>query len=190
MDKHPAKHQLHPILLLGHPGLRAVCEPVVDFECPGFIKEGRRLMFVLQQFRAEYGFGRAIAAPQIGVTKRVVAMDLGEGPFLIVNPEIVWESEERFSLWDDCMSFPFLMVRLSRAASLMLSWQDHLGQTRRWDQVDRSRAELLQHEIDHLNGILAVDHAMDRDALIAREVYEADKNRYDRMVSDQTQNVL
>jgi len=88
------------------------------------------------------------------------------------------------------MSFPFLMVRLSRAASLTLSWQDHLGQTRRWDQVDRSRAELLQHEIDHLNGILAVDHAMDRDALIAREVYEADKNRYDRMVSDQTQNVL
>ena len=189
MDKHPAKHQLHPVLMLGHPGLRSVCDPVVDFEDPGFVKEGRRLMFVLQQFWAEHGFGRAIAAPQIGVTKRMIAMNLGEGPFLIVNPEIVWESEERFSLWDDCMSFPFLMVRLTRAASLTLSWQDHRGQSQLWDQVDRPRSELLQHEIDHLDGVLAVDHAMDRDALVAREVYEADRDRYDRMVPDQAQDV-
>jgi peptide deformylase len=70
------------------------------------------------------------------------------------------------------------MVRLSRAASLTLSWQDQRGRPQLWEHVDRAHSELIQHEVDHLNGILAIDHAQDRDALIAREAYEADRSYY------------
>ena len=96
MNKHPDR--VNPVLLLGDPGLRVVCDPVVDFDDPDFIQQGQRLIFALEQFRAEHGFGRAIAASQIGITRRIIAMNPGDGPFLVVNPEITWQSEERFTL--------------------------------------------------------------------------------------------
>lgn len=182
MDKHPSKHQLHPILQLGDTGLRVSCQPVTDFDDRTFCKDGERLIFILQQFRAEFGFGRAIAAPQIGIARRMVAMNLGEGPFLMVNPEITWKSDMSFTMWDDCMSFPFLMVRLARAESLTLVWQDADGNPFTWEKVDRARSELIQHEVDHLDGILSVDLALDRDALVARGLYDADRARFKGMV--------
>ncbi|MBT5873567.1 MAG: peptide deformylase [Candidatus Latescibacteria bacterium] len=182
MDKHPSKHQLHPILQLGDPGLRVSCKPVTDFEDRTYCSDGERLLFILEQFRAEFGFGRAISAPQIGIARRMVAMNLGEGPFLVVNPEITWKSEKSFTMWDDCMSFPFLLVRLARAESLALDWQEGDGNHCTWEEVDRSRSELIQHEVDHLDGILSVDLALGRDALVARGVYDADRGRFNGMV--------
>lgn len=170
------------ILLLGDPGLRKVCEPVVDFEAREFQENGRRLIRALEQFRLEYGFGRAISAPQIGILERMIAMNLGEGPFLLVNPETTRKSEDRFSLWDDCMSFPWLMVRLERHLHVDLSFQDAQGLAQNWNKVDQAVSELLQHELDHLNGTLAVDHALDKNSIIARAVYEARKGYFDRMV--------
>ena len=180
MNKHPDR--VNPVLLLGDPGLRVVCDPVTDFDDPGFIQQGERLISALEQFRAAHGFGRAIAASQIGITRRIIAMNLGDGPFLVVNPETTWQSEERFTLWDDCMSFPSLMVRVSRAKSLSLSWQDNQGQLQTWNRVDAAMSELIQHEVDHLNGILSVDHALDRESMIMREVYEANRGYYNRQV--------
>ncbi len=168
------------ILLLGDPGLRRVCDPVVDFESPEFRQNGRRLIRALAQFRAEYGFGRAISAPQIGIFQRIIAMNLGEGAFLLVNPEITWKSEERFTMWDDCMSFPWLMVRLERHIHIDLQFRDEGGNAQSWRRIEQAVSELAQHEADHLNGILAVDHALDRDAIIARRVYEERKEFFDR----------
>ncbi len=179
MDKHPTPSQLHPIRLLGDPCLRTNCEPVEDFVDSDFLMAGRRLMFALQQFRAQYGFGRAIAAPQIGIPRRILAMNLGEGPFLVVNPEITWISDSRFSMWDDCMSFPYLLVKVERAESLTLTWKDQSGNPTTWEKVDRPLSELIQHEVDHLDGILAVDHALDRQSLLSREVYDGDRGRFD-----------
>ena len=85
-------------------------------------------------------------------------------------------------MWDDCMSFPWLMVRLRRHRSISLRYTDEDGQTREWLEVDQSTSELLQHEIDHLNGILAIDRALDRDSIISREIYEADRAAFARQV--------
>jgi peptide deformylase len=170
------------ILLLGDPRLRVVCEPVTDFGAPGYRGEARRLAAALERFRAEHGFGRAISAPQIGIPKRMIALNLGEGPFLIVNPILTTLDEESFTLWDDCMSFPWLMVRLQRHLRVKLGFCDEEGRPQEWDSVDRAVSELLQHEIDHLDGILAVDRAIDRRSIIARDVYLERRQFFDSQV--------
>lgn len=170
------------IVLLGDPRLRKVSEPVVDFESPHFQMNAQHLIRTLEQFRGEHGFGRAIAAPQIGVLHRMIAMNLGRGPFLLVNPELSGVSKEHFTLWDDCMSFPWLMVRLERHVTLDLKYRDQKGNLQTWNRVDQAVSELLQHEIDHLNGVLALDRAMDRDSIISRSVYEEWKEFFDRQV--------
>ena len=177
------------VLELGHPLLRARCAAVG----PEPTVEQRSQAAVLQAthaaFRAAQGFGRAIAAPQIGAAIRLVAMDLGDrpypdggsGPLQLWDPEILWRSDETFTLWDDCMSFPWLLVRVRRHASLSLRFRDGEGRERRWEGVDRALAELLQHELDHLDGVLALDRAEPAapgaDAIIGRTAWRDDRER-------------
>ncbi len=170
------------ILLLGDARLRTVCEPVANFGTADFVKNAGRLTCALEQFRAEYGFGRAIAAPQIGILQRMIAMNLGEGPLLLVNPELTGHSREKFTLWDDCMSFPWLMVRVERHLRVDLRYHDEGGGVKSWPAVDQAVSELLQHEVDHLDGVLAIDRALDRESVIARRVYESNKAYFDSRV--------
>lgn len=170
------------ILLLGDPRLRGICRAVTDFDDPEFRNGGHMLVAALERFRAEYGFGRAIAAPQIGIPIRMIAMNLGDGAFLLVNPRLSGQSGERFTLWDDCMSFPWLMVRLERHARVDLEFFTEKGDRQSWGRVDRAVSELLQHEVDHLDGVLALDRALDRDSVVARKVYEARREYFDRQV--------
>ena len=169
------------VLLVGDPRLRRVAAPVSRRE-PGLMDSVARLHATLARFRAEHGFGRAVSATQIGVGQRFIALNLGEGPFTMFNPEITWRSGEKFTLWDDCMSFPFLLVRVSRDASISVEFEDEAGRRQRWERLDRATSELLQHEIDHLDGVLALDRAVDRDAIVSREVFEAMPERFARMV--------
>ncbi len=170
------------ILLLGDPRLRQPCRPVLDFESREFREHGRRLMNALERFRSEHGFGRAIAAPQIGIPLRMIAMNLGQGSFLLVNPELTRPSVERLTLWDDCMSFPWLLVRVERHLSVDLRYQDERGEWVSRRSVEQDVSELLQHEIDHLDGILALDRALDRNSVIARQVYLEKKSYFDSLV--------
>jgi peptide deformylase len=177
------------VLELGHPALRARCAPAGALD-PALAEDTARLLATLADFRAKNGFGRAIAAPQIGVLRRLVAMDLGaapypdggRGPLLLIDPAFTWKSDETFTLWDDCMSFPWLLVRVRRHASVSLAFRDGEGRERRWERVPRSLAELLQHELDHLDGVLALDRAEPAapglDAVIARATFAADPARY------------
>jgi peptide deformylase len=169
---------MNDVVLLGDPRLRARSEEVTDFDTTWF----DALASTLAAFRREHGFGRAISAPQIGVAQRFIALNLGHGPFFIVNPVVTWRSPQAFTLWDDCMSFPDLLVRVSRAESLSLEYVDELGQRKEWREMDRATSELLQHELDHLDGVLAIDRAVDREAIVMRRVYEADRERFDAMV--------
>ena len=171
------------VLQVGDPRLRANAAVVSDFNDPAFPGDGDELMNELVLFRKAYGFGRAIAAPQLGMPHRMIAIDLGDGPFLMVNPEIVHHSEETFTLWDDCMSFPWLLVKVPRFASISVQWQDGTGTPQEW-KVDRfDHAELLQHEIDHLDGILSFDRMQDPHAIISRKVYEQDPAFFDKQVT-------
>lgn len=119
----------------------------------------------LNDFCERMGFGRAIAAPQIGVLKRLIAMNLGAGPVTIINPQITHQSAEMFDVWDDCLSIPDVVVRVQRHSGISLTYQDEQGRTREWANLPPDLAELLQHEIDHLDGILMTDRAHGPDAV-------------------------
>ena len=169
------------VLLVGDPRLRRVATPA-SLDEPGLKDDVTRLHATLARFRAVHGFGRAIAAAQIGVARRFLALNLGEGPFTMFNPEIVWTSGEKFTLWDDCMSFPFLLVRVARNASISVGFEDEFGRRQCWERLDRATSELLQHEIDHLDGILAIDRALDRDSIVSREIFESMPEHFARLV--------
>jgi peptide deformylase len=177
-----------PILLLGDPRLRVRSREVEDFGHPDFRAACERLAATLEAFRARHGFGRAISAPQIGIASRLIAVDLGAGPFFVVNPEVTAWSGDTFTMWDDCMSFPGLLVRLRRDRSISLRFRDEAGAAREWPRLDLAASELLQHEIDHLDGVLAVDRAIDRDAIVLRELFEERKSEFrgqvDYMIGD------
>ncbi len=158
------------------------CTDVDNVSTPEFQFNRDRLHATLEAFRSEHGFGRAISAPQIGVGQRFIAVNLGDGPFTIINPEITWCSPQTFTMWDDCMSFPFLLVRVRRHSSISVRFLDDHGNVRVMEQLDRATSELLQHEIDHLNGILAIDHALDADAIVSREAFEESPDRFARQV--------
>lgn len=166
------------VLLLGDPRLRVRSSEVENYDAKAFDS----LAATLDAFRRKHGFGRAISAPQIGIAQRFIAVNLGKGTFFVVNPVITWTSGETFTMWDDCMSFPDLLVRVRRAASLSLEYVDERGKPHVWNELDRAAAELLQHEIDHLDGVLAVDRAIDREALVMKAVYDANRERFDAMV--------
>ncbi|HEX2688469.1 MAG TPA: peptide deformylase, partial [Kofleriaceae bacterium] len=153
-----------PILVLGDPRLQTPC-PAVGAAYPGLDRDLARLIAALSDVRARVGFGRALAAPQIGLARRIIAMDLGAGPFVLIDPEILWRSDEMFAVWDDCFSVPDRLVRVRRHASISLRFRDHALRVREWTRLPPDLSELAQHEIDHLDGILMVDRMDGADAV-------------------------
>jgi peptide deformylase len=152
------KH-LEDLLLLGDPRLYEVCEPV-KFEELHLVKEWTAdLHNVMEEIRAKYNFGRAIAAPQLGIMKRLVYMNIDK-PVVFINPTFENLSDEMFELWDDCMSFPNLLVKVKRHKSLTINYLDENWQPQSW-KMEYALSELLQHEYDHLDGILCTMRAID-----------------------------
>lgn len=166
------------ILQLGDPRLHAVCAPVLE----PLAAEVRALIQDLDQtlaaFRARAGFGRGIAAPQVGVALRVLFLREPASGFTgaLLNPRVVSQSPERVALWDDCFSFPDLMVRVSRAVAVGVDYQDQDGQARHLPATG-GLAELLQHEIDHLDGVLAVERALTPRSFATRAYWQAQRGR-------------
>jgi peptide deformylase len=108
---------IRDILLLGNPQLYKRSKPVRKSELSAALKIGEDLREIMMNFRRRHGWGHTIAAPQIGVLKRIVYLELDK-PWLIINPAMEAASAEMIELWDDCMSFPDLLVRVRRHASL------------------------------------------------------------------------
>ncbi|SEP10550.1 peptide deformylase [Mucilaginibacter gossypiicola] len=151
--------KLTDILLLGDERLYQVCDPVLQEELPllsGWIADMHNVM---QEIRQKYNFGRAIAAPQLGIMKRLVYMNIDK-PVVFINPEIQDASDELFELWDDCMSFPNLLVKVKRHKTITVNYLDENWQQQQWIMND-ALSELMQHEHDHLNGILCTMRAID-----------------------------
>ena len=153
-----------PILVSGDVRLRQRSTEIEGVDS-NLLNEASRLIATLRDFRERSGFGRAISAVQVGVMKRLVAMNLGAGPFILINPEITWRSDETFLVWDDCLSVPDVIVNVRRHSSVSLTYRDHEFQKRHWNQLPPDLAELVQHEIDHLNGVLMTDLAEGADAV-------------------------
>ena len=150
---------IHDILKLGDPRLYEVCEAVLESDLPSVPKWTQQLHEAMEDIRRVYGFGRGIAAPQLGIMKRMFYLHLDK-PYVILNPELKDLSGEKFELWDDCMSFPHLLVKVKRHQSLTLDYRDENWEKQSWS-VSGPFSELVQHEYDHLDGILCTMRAID-----------------------------
>jgi peptide deformylase len=162
------------ILQLGDPGLREIALPVEDPRSVEVSLVVQDLADTLAHSRATTGYGRAIAAPQIGVLIRVVFLQLpGAEPWPFINPEITWRSSEKMVVWDACLSFLCIFMQVERHREITVRYQDLKGE---WQEVragaERDLSELLQHEIDHLDGILCLDRVTDMTSICTREEFE------------------
>lgn len=151
------------ILLLGNPKLHKIAVKVEKNEMPDLRPQIDLMWESILDIRKTYGFGRGIAAPQIGLSKRIIALYINE-PQVLINPTLSNLSDEMFELWDNCMSFPNLLVKLKRHKSIRVSFYDLNWKKQCWDLSD-DMAELIQHEYDHLDGILATQRAIDERSL-------------------------
>ena len=145
-----------PILVAPDPRLKVKAKPVAAVDEPV-----RRLMAdMLETMYAAPGIG--LAAPQVGVAKRVLVVDVArEGEprqsMKIANPEILWRSPELLTTSEGCLSLPEHYADVSRPAKIRLRYLDEQNEIREID-LEGLLATCIQHEMDHLEGVLFVDH--------------------------------
>tara|TARA_B100000959_G_C14633201_1_gene481114 strand:+ start:55 stop:555 length:501 start_codon:yes stop_codon:yes gene_type:complete len=154
------------ILLLGDPALYRQSQPVVEDEMVVIRDICDDLMDTISVFREHHGWGRAIAAPQIGVLKRIVCIHAGE-QVVLINPEIELPGDETMIVWDDCMSFPELLVKVQRHVRCRVRYRD-LDWTAQVLELEGDMPELIQHEVDHLDGVLTIQRALDDRSIVLR----------------------
>ena len=161
------------ILQLGNPILWEPSAPVQEVFAEDTLTVIRDLDDTLTDFHRTHGFGRAIAAPQIGYLKRVIFVRMQPTGFCgtLINPKITRASDEQIELWDDCFSFPDLLVKVKRAKAIDVAYLDQQNQPQNI-HAEGDFSELLQHEIDHLDGILSVQRAISPTAFSTRQEWE------------------
>jgi peptide deformylase len=165
---------IRTVLQLGDPGLREIAKRVEDPGAPEIRALVADLADTLAYWKSTTGYGRAIAAPQIGSALRVIFLQLpGARPWPLVNPEITERSEVKIVVWDACLSFLSIFMQVERHREIVVRYQGLRGD---WHEIrageERNLSELLQHEIDHLDGILAVDRITDIRTMCTREEFE------------------
>ena len=158
------------VLLLGNPQLYKICEEVKKPEIESLQPTIIDLHDTMMAFRHKWQAGRAIAAPQIGVMKRLIYLHI-DTPVVLLNPYFEARSETMFEVWDDCMSFPELLVKVQRHQSGCIVYRD-LNWQQQTMNLKGDLSELLQHEIDHLDGILAVSRAITATSFALRSQQE------------------
>ena len=144
------------ILTIPDPLLRKVSEPVTSVNT-----EVKNLMDdMLETMYAAPGIG--LAAVQVGVLKRIIVIDLSKNgqkktPLFIVNPQITFKSDEIISYEEGCLSIPNQFAEVKRPSSCKVNFLDYNGKKREIN-ADGLLATCIQHEVDHLNGVLFIDH--------------------------------
>ena len=165
---------IRPVRQLGDPLLRekaATVENVAAREIRELIQD---LSDTLAHWRVETGYGRGIAAPQLGVLQRVIFLQLPAAEsWALINPEIIEHSPQKIVVWDACLSFLSIFMQVERHRRITIRYQNLSGDTLEFEAGDdRNLSELLQHEIDHLDGILAIDRVVDLKSICTREEFE------------------
>lgn len=148
---------LKPILIHPDPRLKKHCDPVTEFD-----KELAKLADdMLETMYDAPGIG--LAAPQVGVIQRMLVMDCAKEadgtpePMVLINPEVTWKSDERNVYEEGCLSIPGQYADVERPKMVRVSWQDVEGKAHE-QEFDELWATCVQHEIDHLDGVLFIDY--------------------------------
>ena len=163
---------IRPIITAPDPRLKVVSEPVetVDDEIRALIDDMFETMYDAP--------GIGLAAIQIGVAKRIVVMDIADAesppdPRCFINPEVVWTSDDMATYEEGCLSVPDHYAEVDRPAEARVKFLDRDGNAQEID-ADGLLATCIQHEIDHLNGVLFVDHISSvRRSIILRKLTKA-----------------
>jgi peptide deformylase len=165
-----------PIITAPDPRLKLVAKPVGKVD-----GKVRRLMDdMLETMHGSIGIG--LAAPQVGVSQRIIVVNVArEGekpnPMRIANPEILWRSDETTVANEGCLSLPEHYAEVLRPAAIRLRYLDHENEIREIEATGLL-ATCIQHEVDHLDGVLFVDHisALKR-GMILRKLAKAKRSR-------------
>ncbi len=165
---------IKPVLQLGDPILREKSLPVENPAAPEIAALVTDLADTLAHWRSATGYGRGIAAPQLGVLQCVIFLKLpGADPWPLINPQIIERSSEKIVVWDACLSFLSIFMQVERHRDITVRYQGLRGESREVRaREDGNLSELLQHEIDHLDGILAIDRVVDTKTICTREEFE------------------
>jgi peptide deformylase len=159
---------LREIIVLPDKRLRQVSDPVkaVDAEVRTLVDDMFETMYKAP--------GVGLAAIQVGVPKRVVTVDTAkkdepENPQVFINPEIVWSSDDKSTYEEGCLSIPEYYEEVERPTQVKVRYMDFDGKTQEVE-ANGLLATVLQHEIDHINGILFIDHIskLKRDRVIKK----------------------
>ena len=168
------------ILIIPDPLLRKVSEPVnsINTEIKNLMDD------MLETMYAAPGIG--LAAVQIGVLKRIIVIDLSKegekkNPLFIVNPEITFKSNELISYEEGCLSIPNQFAEVKRPSSCKVNFLDYNGKKKEIN-ADGLLATCIQHEVDHLDGILFIDHLskLKKDLILKKN--KKQKKEIDRVI--------
>jgi peptide deformylase len=143
---------MYKIVTYPNPVLRRKADPIDEID-----DDIRRVTdHMVETMYKEEGIG--LAAPQVDVSKRLIVVDIGQGPIALFNPEIIRRTDEEETIEEGCLSLPGIRIHVSRPNRIVFRGLTDQG---KWEEIeaDGLLARVFQHEIDHLNGILIIDHA-------------------------------
>ena len=162
------------IIIAPDPRLKLKCKPVAKVDA----KVARLMDDMLETMYAAPGIG--LAAPQVGVTQRIIVLDVARedekpAPIKMANPELVWVSDEDVTYNEGCLSLPEHYADVARPKAIRVRYLDHQNEIREL-AAEGLLATCIQHEMDHLDGVLFVDHitALKRN-IIVRKLLKAKK---------------
>jgi peptide deformylase len=102
--------------------------------------------------------GVGLAAPQVGISKQIFVMDIGQGPKIFYNPEIIQKGDEVETVEEGCLSIPGVRIDVTRPSRIIIRGLNEQGEQEEVE-AEGILARVIQHEMDHLNGVLIIDHA-------------------------------
>ena len=163
VSKEAVKNPPLKIYMLGQETLRTPANRIVKVD-DSIRKLAKDMLITMYSAK-----GIGLAAPQVGVQKRILVIDLNfedpeSPPNVFINPEIISSSASLDTYEEGCLSIPGVYLNVVRPSSIKLSFRDEMGRPKKMN-AEGLMARCIQHEIDHLNGVLFVDKVTDQDEL-------------------------
>jgi len=163
VSKEAVKNPPLKIYMLGQETLRTPANRIVKVD-DSIRKLAKDMLITMYSAK-----GIGLAAPQVGIQKRILVIDLNfedpeSPPNVFINPEIISSSASLDTYEEGCLSIPGVYLNVVRPSSIKLSYRDEMGRPKKMN-AEGLMARCIQHEIDHLNGVLFVDKVTDQDEL-------------------------